>query len=380
MSVKKVSFMTFTFVYIFAFCFLTLCTGIKVEASSQYVTDSSIEKSKKVNGVTISCKQNYPDNEDGGYNSTYTLTMKKGNKTAVVTQDSTHSFATNGKVIYYAERTREVSEESYWNTIYKYDFSSGKQTKLVAGSEYKVAACNGKYLYYGEDWVADGMKLYCMNLKTKKKKYMRAGVGQILFCGKYVVVDTIAGDVDNYPIHLFGVDGKKKRKIANGILIRAKKNKIYYARVNLKNYRYKVYRYNIKKKKKVAVTKWVKVIPSKYYAAKQSGKGRKNSSYERTAEPSKTAFLSKKDFENDNFNSIYNLDVGASRRVYFGKNGQRWYIAGKNSDGTLALMCDPEKPFGKMQYSSEWWSKPLVPGSGIYEGTIKVNPFVKTLF
>lgn len=347
MSVKKVSFMSLTFVYALAFCFLTLCTGIKVEASSQYVTDSSIEKSKKVNGVTISCKQNYPDNEDGGYNSTYTLTMKKGNKTAVVTQDSTHSFATNGKVIYYAERTREVSEESYWNTIYKYDFSSGKQTKLVAGSEYKVAACNGKYLYYGEDWVADGMKLYCMNLKTKKKKYMRAGVGQILFCGKYVVVDTIAGDVDNYPIHLFGVDGKKKRKIANGILIRAKKNKIYYARVNLKNYRYKVYRYNIKKKKKVAVTKWVKVIPSKYYAAKQSGKGRKNSSYERTAEPSKTAFLSKKDFENDNFNSIYNLDVGASRRVYFGKNGQRWYIAGKNSDGTLALMCDPEKPFVK---------------------------------
>ena len=72
--------------------------------------------------------------------------------------------------------------------------------------------------------------------------------------------------------------------------------------------------------------------------------------------------------------------MGASRRVYFGKNGQRWYIVGKNSDGTLALMCDPEKPFGKMQYSSEWWSKPLVPGSGIYEGTIKVNPFVKTLF
>ena len=97
---------------------------------------------------------------------------------------------------------------------------------------------------------------------------MRAGVGQILFCGKYVVVDTNAGDVDNYPIHLFGVDGKKKRKIANGILIRAKKNKIYYARVNLKNYRYKVYRYTIKKKKKVTVTKWVKVIPSKYYAAK----------------------------------------------------------------------------------------------------------------
>ena len=94
----------------------------------------------------------------------------------------------------------------------------------------------------------------------------------------------------------------------------------------------------------------------------------------------KPHFYQKKDFEDDNFNSIYNLDVGASRRVYFGKNGQRWYIVGKNSDGTLALMCDPEKPFGKMQYSSEWWSKPLVPGSGIYEGTIKVNPFVKTLF
>ena len=46
-------------------------------------------------------------------------------------------------------------------------------------------------------------------------------------------------------------------------------------------------------------------------------------------------------------NSIYNLDVGASRRVYFGKNGQRWYIVGKNSDGTLALMCNPEKPFVK---------------------------------
>ena len=118
MSVKKVSFMSLTFVYALAFCFLTLCTGIKVEASSQYVTDSSIEKSKKVNGVTISCKQNYPDNEDGGYNSTYTLTMKKGNKTAVVTQDSTHSFARKAIGTRFTNMIfRQANRQSLWQDL-----------------------------------------------------------------------------------------------------------------------------------------------------------------------------------------------------------------------------------------------------------------------
>ena len=69
------------------------------------------------------------------------------------------------------------------------------------------------------------------------------------------------------------------------------------------------------------------------------------------AEPSKTAFLTKEDFNAETFNSTYNLNGGTAVKVNFGKNGddssktQTWYIAGKNADGTLVLMCDPALPF-----------------------------------
>ncbi len=64
--------------------------------------------------------------------------------------------------------------------------------------------------------------------------------------------------------------------------------------------------------------------------------------------PSADAFISNMEAESgfwtENaslFNKDYNLSGGIKKALYYGKKeGQKWYIAGKNEDGSLILICD----------------------------------------
>lgn len=76
------------------------------------------------------------------------------------------------------------------------------------------------------------------------------------------------------------------------------------------------------------------------------------------SEPSADVFLSKEllDASPEDFNAAYNIGYGGrEQKVYFGKDigeytgAQSWYIAGKNSDGTLVLMCDINMPLRSSQ-------------------------------
>ncbi len=57
------------------------------------------------------------------------------------------------------------------------------------------------------------------------------------------------------------------------------------------------------------------------------------------------------------FNKDYNLSGGIKKALYYGKKeGQKWYIAGKNEDGSLILICDQNNALmtDKQWYSSSY--------------------------
>ena len=68
--------------------------------------------------------------------------------------------------------------------------------------------------------------------------------------------------------------------------------------------------------------------------------------------PSVTAFATPGELGNpNNFTLHPDNGSGVAQKVHFGPNPSWnfWYIAGKNADGTLVLMCDPQTPI-KMSY------------------------------
>lgn len=222
-------------------------------ASSKYISNVACDVKQKVAGKTFVAKQ-YEEN--GKYK--YKLLMTTNGRTKVLAKDVNCDYVTNGKVLYYT-----VPGETR-NTIFKMDIKTGKKKKIVNGRFYAVKACNGKYLYYGIDEEADGIDLYVMNIKTKKKKHMVPCVGSVICVGKYVATSTNTGAAGNYPVYLFKENGSGKKKIVDGFLIKADKNKIIYGIFNEKNWKQKVYSYNPKNGAKKAVTGWVKTLPAKY--------------------------------------------------------------------------------------------------------------------
>lgn len=258
--VRKV-YLTLMMVVMMCFCI----GGYKqkdVEASSKYELNRASDVIVKKNGISFQATQNNTSDYD---DITYRLTMKKKGKTTVITNNSNCSFLTNGKILYYVNKDKKVSDYEYKNTIYKYNITTGKQSKVISGKEYTVAGCNGKYLYCGRDDGPDGIKLYAFNLKNKKKKYMQSVVGEVLVSGQYVATGICAGDADNFPIHIFRANGSGKKKIASGIPLKITKKKLYYAQVNLKTWKQRVYTCSLKGKNKKAVTGWMTQIPKKYY-------------------------------------------------------------------------------------------------------------------
>lgn len=244
-------------------CFMISClsgiTSLKAEAAEKYVRNRAVNTVQSVNGVKFVARQ-----YKSGSSYYYKIIMKKGNKSKTIAKKTTSDFVTNGKVLYYVKVGSRISDYQYRNTIYQYNIKTGKHTKIISGTEYTVCGCSGTYLYCGVDNWADGVELYALNLKTKKKKHMVDVVGGVYVYGNRVVTSTNTGDVGNYPIYSFNLNGSGKKKLDNGGVLKVEKGKVYYYRLSQDTMKYKIYTCSLTGKKKKAVTGWVKEIPSKY--------------------------------------------------------------------------------------------------------------------
>lgn len=231
-------------------------------ADSTYIVNFGTGTSPQVGGATFVA---YTYQSGNTYPAK--IVMKKNGKESIIADNTDAAFVTNGKVLYYSKYEKMIDEELYrfQNTIYRYNIKSGKHTKIVTGADYTVCNCSGKYLYYGTNNGPDGVDLYAINLKTKKKRHMADGVGRVRISGKRVITDTCTGDEANLPIHSFKLDGSGKKKIADGMVMSVRNGKvIYYVCSEKKPGEHKVYQCTTEGKNKKALTGWVTDIPMEY--------------------------------------------------------------------------------------------------------------------
>lgn len=241
----------------------TLLLGLQIpkplEAASKYVSSVAWDTPKTVNGATFVAKQH----KVGSRYLSKIIWTKNGKSTTILSGVEA-AFVTNGKVLYYSKPTKKLSAYSWRETIYCYNIKSKKSKKIISGTDYTVCGCSGTYLYCGNDNGADGVNLYAVNIKTKKKKHMVNAVGSVAVSNGKVVTTTNSGAIGNYPIYVFNSNGSRKKKIADGCHATIKNGKIYFVRYNYASGKVRVYRCSLKGKNKKAVTGWCSSIPSKY--------------------------------------------------------------------------------------------------------------------
>lgn len=236
-----------------------LCVSVSVEAADKYVSSVAWDTPRKANGSTFVAKQHQV-----GSRYLSKIIRKKNGKSTTLVSGVDAAFVTNGKVLYYSKPTKQINDYSWKNTIYCYDIKTKKSRKIVSGTDYTVRGCSGKYLYCGKDMEADGVKLYAVNVKTKKKKHMVDCVRDVTIYKGKVLTTTNTGAVDNLPIHVFDLNGSGKKKIADGCNAVIKSGKVYYTRYSMKTNKFRVYRCSLNGKNKKAVTGWLDRVPSKY--------------------------------------------------------------------------------------------------------------------
>lgn len=229
-------------------------------AANHYVTNCAMGVKQTVGKTSFIAKQYKVGND-----YRYKIVMKKNGKSKTIAKNTTCAFTTNGKIVYYVARGKKTGDYSYKNTIYKYTIKSGKKSKVVAGTDYTVKGCSGSYIYCGTDLNADGVKLYAINVKTKKKTYMRDCAGGVYVAGKYVIASTNTGAPGNYPIYSYKLNGKGKKKIADGGVLKVEGNKVYYSIVDESCCKFKVYTCSPNGNNKKEITGWLDTVPREYY-------------------------------------------------------------------------------------------------------------------
>lgn len=232
---------------------------VPVEAAGKFVSSEAWNSPVKVKGAVFTAER-YPAGP--GYSK---IIRKKDGKSTTILSGVQSEFATDGDVLFYSKPVKQINSFSWKNTVYCYNIKSKKSRKIVSGRDFVVQGCSGRYLYCGNNNYADGVNLYAVNVKTKKKKHMVDVVGKVVVSNGKVLTTTNSGAVGNYPIHVFNLNGSGKKKIADGCHATIKKGKVYYSRWNMKTNKFKVYRCSLKGSGKKAVTKWLSRTPSKYF-------------------------------------------------------------------------------------------------------------------
>ena len=190
-------------------------------------------------------------------------------------------FYTNGKYVIYINKGTTVGEPyvfedgeeveeiySYKRTIYRLNVNTGKKQKIISGTNYMIANIDstGTWVYCGPDESEGIDKLYAVNVKTRKKRYMENYAGLVECASNRVLVTPAHGDVGNYGITIYKTNGKRIKNISKASFGKIKGKKIYYVSVKIKKARtyYRIYRCNLNGKKEKALTKWKKNVPKKY--------------------------------------------------------------------------------------------------------------------
>ena len=170
---------------------------------------------------------------------------------------------TNGVYVYYSRETAMTSSGSFTGTIYRYNVVTGKSKKMIAGSRYTICGAYGDFLYMGHDNSADGIYLYCYNVRTGAKKFMyRRSQGSVQIADSRVLVQTNTGAQGNYPILIFNLSGTNKVKIANGCGAKIKNGYVYYVQWNQSTNKYHLKRCSLTGENKVTVSGWNSKYPT----------------------------------------------------------------------------------------------------------------------
>lgn len=196
------------------------------------------------------------------------IVMTKGGSEKTLAYGTESEFVTNGKYLFYSKVTglADSAAYEYKTTIYRMKISDGTEKKLVSGANWVARASSGTWLYCGKNYGADGVNLYALNVKTKKKRHMVNHTGTVIYKSGHVVTRANTGDLSNAPMHVFKKNGTGKKKIAEGLGISIRGKKINYVRCKYVStgVRFKAYSCTFKVKKKKALTGWIKKYPAKY--------------------------------------------------------------------------------------------------------------------
>ena len=247
---------------------LLIPAGGAQAAARKYFSSQAADMPMDVYGVAFEAKQKQYGSD---YLADIVRTENGVSKTLVRKVD--FAYVTNGIYLYYSKPGKKVNTADfgpcYKNTIYRYTIKSGKKQKMASGLRLIPVDAIGKYLYYGQENYADGIDLYSLNIKTKKKNHMVDCVGGMQIGSTRVVTSTNSGDVGNYPIYSFEFDGTKRKKITDGIFLRLRGKTITFAKykydVNTHKDYYRLYTCTVTAKKKKAITKWIESIPQEYF-------------------------------------------------------------------------------------------------------------------
>lgn len=232
---------------------------IKVQAASKFVPVSEYYGNKTIKGVTYGV--------DVIGRGEYEIFMIKNGVKKTILSDTTQVFYTDGKTIFY-EGLGDGGWDADKRILYKYSIETGKNEKLISGAGYSIKGCTDKYVYFCGKYnpKEETSKLYVLNVKTKKKKYITKHAQYVNFTKDRVITGDESGVAYNGPIYSFKYDGSGKKKIATGCAVKTKGNTVYYQKLDAKRWLFKVYSCTSKGKKRKALTRWLKYdkIPKKY--------------------------------------------------------------------------------------------------------------------
>lgn len=239
--------------------------SMSVEASDKYISsyDAGKDMSVKTENAIFTLKLS----KDGNGSGSYDIEIKKGETSKVIVSNICSDFVTNGRIIYYTKHTKPIDGYSWKNTIYCYDIKSGKKIKIISGTDYCVVGCSGKYLYFGTelDYGIAGIRLYALNMKTKKKKHLvDYAAKNIAVSNGKILVSPFSGELCNNAIYIFNNDGSGKKRIDNGCSGTIKNGKIYYYKLNVKNNKYRLFKCSLTGKNKKTVTGWTDEVPEMF--------------------------------------------------------------------------------------------------------------------
>ena len=200
------------------------------------------------------------------------LYLKEKGHTTLLSANVNESYISNGKYLFYAKKGKRIYDSEWdWNrynhTIYRINLKTKKKKKIVSGYSYIPIGCSGNWLYAGTDNLMDGVKLYAINIKNGKKRYMDNFVDSVQCAKGRVLINYRSGDLSpGGAITIFKENGKKLKSIQDSFRGKIKGKTIYYARVKYSSDKtlFRVYRCNLNGNKKKAVTKWSTKYPDKY--------------------------------------------------------------------------------------------------------------------